>query len=57
MNSKVLVVGTGYVVLLGACFSEVGIPMVCIDIDKEKIENLKRLFNLRGGLEFIVERT
>ncbi len=40
---KIAVVGTGYVGLVtGACFAEVGIEVVCIDIDKEKIEGLKR---------------
>jgi UDPglucose 6-dehydrogenase len=42
-SMKIAVVGTGYVGLVtGACFAEVGIEVVCIDIDKEKIEGLKR---------------
>jgi UDPglucose 6-dehydrogenase len=40
---KIAVVGTGYVGLVtGACFAEVGIEVVCIDIDRDKIEKLKQ---------------
>jgi len=40
---KIAVVGTGYVGLVtGTCFAEVGIEVVCIDIDQRKIDNLHK---------------
>ncbi|MDP4282400.1 MAG: UDP-glucose/GDP-mannose dehydrogenase family protein [Bacteroidota bacterium] len=40
---KIAIVGSGYVGLVtGTCFSEVGIDVVCVDIDEKKIENLKK---------------
>lgn len=40
---KIVVVGTGYVGLVtGTCFAEVGIDVVCVDIDETKIENLNK---------------
>lgn len=40
---KVAVVGTGYVGLVtGTCLAEVGVNVVCIDIDQKKIEGLKQ---------------
>ena len=38
---KVVMVGTGYVGLVsGACFSELGADVICIDKDKNKIDRL-----------------
>jgi UDPglucose 6-dehydrogenase len=39
---KIAVVGTGYVGLVtGTCFAETGNQVVCIDIDKEKVDRMK----------------
>jgi UDPglucose 6-dehydrogenase len=40
---KIVIVGSGYVGLVtGACFSEVGIDVTCVDIDRNKIDNLNK---------------
>ena len=40
---KIVVAGTGYVGLVtGACLSEVGHKVVCVDIDENKINTMKR---------------
>lgn len=40
---KIAVVGTGYVGLVtGVCFSEMGIDVTYIDVNKAKIESFKR---------------
>lgn len=39
---RIAVIGTGYVGLVtGTCFSVMGNKVICVDIDAEKIENLK----------------
>lgn len=40
---KIAVIGTGYVgSVTGACFAELGNEVVCIDIDKKKIDKMRR---------------
>ena len=40
---KITIVGTGYVGLVsGACFAEMGIEVVCVDIDNTKVEQLRQ---------------
>jgi len=56
---KVAVVGSGYVGLVtGACFSETGNDVVCVDIDARKIERLRAndIPIYEPGLEDMVRR-
>ena len=40
--SKICVIGTGYVGLVtGTCFADLGNEVVCLDIDPDRISNLK----------------
>ena len=40
---NIAIVGTGYVGLVtGTCFSDMGIDVTCVDVDKKKIENLNK---------------
>ena len=40
---KLCMIGTGYVGLVsGACFSDLGNEVICVDKDQDKINNLKQ---------------
>ena len=58
-NMKIVVAGTGYVGLVtGACLSEVGHSVTCVDIDDKKVEIMKKGISpiYEPGLDGLLKR-
>jgi UDPglucose 6-dehydrogenase len=59
MSIRITIIGTGYVGLVsGACFAELGHDVICVDLDKAKIDGLLvgRMPIYEAGLEDLVQR-
>ena len=58
-NLKITVIGTGYVgLVVGACLSDMGHDIICLDVDKDKIDQLNngKIPIYEPGLNDIIER-
>jgi UDPglucose 6-dehydrogenase len=56
---RIVIIGTGYVGLVsGACFSEFGVDVTCVDTDQRKVEALRagRIPIYEPGLDDLVAR-
>lgn len=56
---KIAIIGSGYVGLVtGTCLADVGFEVICVDIDREKVEQLKKGKSpiYEPGLEEMLER-